>query len=399
MNKRAFGQVLFLFLLIGLTSYGIYALSQIAETELRNDFTGTEWYESSANITHNTSIGAYHLEGEDETVYIDSNFTFREDDRHASYDPNVGFSIVDTTDDYFRMYSISSSSIDHRYFFIYANAEWIDDKYIRSKWGGYSSYPSNRENWKVYLWDGKVDYGAYQDTGKLFDRYTELQEIEIKSDTSTWSDTFDVQIDASSAGNETVTIVYTTTDGWVGSTVHGYIYDININENSGGVGNLWTLDFNANDHTVVMDQSGTVFDYGHIEGAEGATSGGLAPEGDLYFEKIETGSNNTFKWYIGNATLNEEQITVYFSDDNTTWDLSQSLATGLNAVNLESLNYTDLYMRHYFSSTSNMPYLYNVSVFYGGETAQVEETTEEITVIPFLGLLVIFSLGVILIKK
>jgi hypothetical protein len=118
--------------------------------------------------------------------------------------------------------------------------------------------------------------------------------------------------------------------------------------------------------------------------------GGYESDGVLYFDNVLSGVNNTALWYVSNTTLNSHELNVEFSNDNITWDESTSLVDGLNVIFLESLNYSDLYMRHNFTNVaSSTPYLNNVSIFYEGSGTG----PEEITVIPFLGLLIVALLG------
>jgi hypothetical protein len=372
-----------------------FCYQSISEVELRNDFTDNTWYESDSNIVRNNTLSSYHLDGSPLTNYI-WNFSFREDDRSA-YTPNYGFEIYHAADDYYRHHSITASNIGEAYMFFYVDAEFINNKYIEVKWGGYSSYPSSKKLWFCSLWDGKADRGAYQNTSKYRHLHTELQAIQTKTSRSTWSDTFDVQINSTSAENDTCTIVFYTSDGWTGSTVHGYVYEIRINNSSGGSNNIWSVDFNANDHSIVYEQSGTDYDYGYIDNVTEYVLGGYESDGVLYFDNVLSGVNNTALWYVSNTTLNSQELNVEFSNDNITWDKSTSLVDGLNVIFLESLNYSDLYMRHNFTNVaSSTPYLNNVSIFYeGSDTGAINDRHEWfLPLILFSGIIFIIVYGV-----
>ena len=178
-----------------------------------------------------------------------------------SYNPDITFSIDQST--WLKM-SSPLNGLGFGWAFMVVPKSWINGKYLRWSWKGDWNYFEDSYEWCVRIYDGvylrsntadfPYNWPLTKGAGLLYNC--------DKTFNYTWGpDLQDHYIDVSAAQNEYVTIFLLLRDAWIANWMNGCWDYIEINQSSGGNGNISRIHF---DTAVVMEQTGTTSDYGLV---------------------------------------------------------------------------------------------------------------------------------------
>lgn len=331
-------------------------------------------------------------------------YEMREHDNYASYEPAITFS-YDSGQSSAETYS-TDPALGDGYNFFSIKSSFANGKYIRFRWKFDSDYILYK-NLYFRVYDGT--YNRMNDTHFPDDNPIItfgnglLYSYRITSGDNSFQ-TKDVLIDLDSweSEEENITVFWLNHDYNNQYRSYMYVDWIEINSESGGSGNLYTIDFNASTNRV-NEVTGTDGDYAYMNntGLPLQSGGYLAPG---YFSTVDYGLsvNGSGLTLLTNSTIpSGTSISVQFSLDNSTWvnqhnaSGSTELSGGFESFDLRDINSTVLYVRFNFvGSDTDTPRLYQsrlVSTENGGGV-----TGNGVTVIesdaPWVALAIILSL-------
>jgi hypothetical protein len=187
-------------------------------------------------------------------------FNLREHKTSSGYNP--GWRFIKIAPSVLRVRSTSENRVGNAYLFFRVNKSWIDNKYIRIKWQGSTTYSTWVHSIRIY--DGEYNRSSSVDfpsTSPAFTKGNGLIQTLI-----TRSGTFDLttdegQVDVSGASLDNVTVVIWSRDAWYQQTGWLDIHSLEINSHESGIGVLFLEHFIDDAH---MEKTGTSGDYGYI---------------------------------------------------------------------------------------------------------------------------------------
>lgn len=237
-------------------------------------------------------------------------FSLKEHKRFAAYTPEVEF--TKPTGTILRMESKGSSTAAEAYFFIMAPRVWLDGKYIRWNWEGFTQGAANA--FRSYIYDGAYDRSSDTDFPEgeaIANKGNGLLQTLIIITGTFGPTTQDILVDVSGGTEEKVTIFIKLADGWTSQIPWLQIDWFEINSEAGGVGNLEDEQFTDD---ITMEVTGTDNDYGYI--SEGEI--GVAYSYITFYEnsggimRYDNGAltNTTEKAYINNTLVTFEIIAI-----------------------------------------------------------------------------------------
>lgn len=364
-KPRVFSKSLFIIILLAITlvisSFPMAWPSPA--TEFIDNYINEDNISVKSDVIRNSTLDAIELIYSAESVVAEPPFQIREHDRTA-YTPNMVYTLTDT---YFQCASGTTSLGYSWHFITNISASWIHGKYLRWNWM-HSGYSVNI----AYLIDGSYNRTSMvsfpDNAAPVWNGNGILQTLGTVEDTT---ETDEIQIDASGAALDNVTIFFLLSDSWTAQVMTMRIYWVEINNAPSGVENLMSWDFSTEGTTLDMELSGTRNDYGIIYGGDIAQvkSGGYTLEGYLTTTELLSGISGNTVALLTNATINGT-LTVEFSSDNTTWvnhnnvTGSDTVGEGNWTINLVDLSFSTLYLRFNFTrGGSNLtPRLYQIWV-------------------------------------
>jgi hypothetical protein len=232
----------------------------------------TFWVEVTANLSVSTTTiyiyyGNENASRADDPLGLDI-FQLREYDQWISgCEPNIQFAKNTSTVVLVDSYTPGNSPMGRGYVFIQARKGGLDGKRIQIRWRCYFSYWDTRRLGSVYVIDNphlrkrNTDEFAENDgTEHPVSDYANVEALFLNSSGSGWSSwtnsTSDV-LDLSSFSSEYVTILIDGADAWGAQTTMLDIDYMKVLDSNNIT--LKTFDF---DESVVMEQTGTLRDYG-----------------------------------------------------------------------------------------------------------------------------------------
>lgn len=334
-----------------------------AVTQFVDDYENEDNIAIKSNIVRNSTLDAMQLNYTSGSVVIEAPFQIREHDRSAYY-PIMVYSKTAT----YLQCASGTTSLGYSWWFVVCDTSWLHGKWFRVYW-----YDTGYSYQRVRLYDGSYNRSSMVDfpnnAGILLKGNGFLGDV-CTVDNALETD--DVQLDTSGASLDQVTLFFLLSDSWTAQVMTLRVYWFEINEGSGGSGNIFSWDFSTAGTTLTMEQTGTYNDYGRLDGGDidDIISGGYEEEGYLYTTEVLSGISGRSTVLLTNSTLNNGEISVAFSSDNSTWvnhnneSGYETLAGGYESFDLRDLNFTTLYMRYNFSrgGLQLTPYLYQVRV-------------------------------------
>lgn len=314
-----------------------------------DDFTDMDNISANENVIRNETLDCMELNQTSVSLVVKSPIQIREHDRSVSYTPFMTYS---KGTDYIQCIS-TTTSLGYSWIFLHFDTEWINGKYIRLKW-----YHSGYSMAYARLYDGNYSRKSLTtfppNANAVFDGNGYLGDIATVDDST---DTDDCLIDSSGASLNTVTLMIFISDAWTSQALTYRLYWIEVNEAGGGSENLLKWDMGKSGTALTMETSGTYNDWGRVDGGdiEDYESGGYALEGYFYTTELLENINGNSLTLLTNSTLNDGNIKLQLSKDNSTWVNHNNqtgydyLVSGYEALDLRDLNFNTIYMRYNFT--------------------------------------------------
>jgi hypothetical protein len=225
--------------------------------ELPSNFTVQNFDSVSLSSSFNIQLPAKPLQ-----------FSLREHKDNVTYDPDFTF-IKQVLTNAMRV-DTSELSIGAGYIFLKLPRTWINNKYIRWSWENSVSWEAMVTECTIY--DGEYVRSSMTDFPNGSGRATKgnglLQTLVLKLG-NFYEETQDILVDVSAGSEEYCTLFFELQDGWDSQWGLLWLYLFEINTSPAGAGNLYRERF---DDAVIMEVTGTVYDYGTI--SEGEVIGG-----------------------------------------------------------------------------------------------------------------------------
>jgi len=333
----------------------------------------TDSFENADNVTvmvdviNNQTLDCMELNYTSVIEVTNNTFQLKEHKTYATPNPDITFSIVGG-----EVLQTDSTLVaqGYGYNFLYGDTSFLEGKYLRFRWKYWDTsgaiYPMY-----MLIYDGKYDRSNTTDfpsgSGILLKGdgvlYTKRENTVGRNVWKTW----DIQI-PNTATLPDLTILYQLVDAWNGQDTQMSLDWIEINNNSGGVNNLWRIDFNGTQN-VVMEVTATANDYGYMNNSGlPITTGGFEKEG--YFitdDYLNYTTGNTLALLTNASIPSGTSMTVQFSNDNSTWVDNEGnvgstpIGEGFYSIDLRDLNYTNDYKMVNFTGTLSLtPRLYQL---------------------------------------
>jgi PKD repeat protein len=257
-------------------------------------------------------------------------FSLREHKTYASYNPDFTWTREGT--DYLRMTS-SNPSMGAGYMFIVVPRDWLNGKYVRFRWQGYASYGATV--FHVFIYDGSYDRSSDTDFpsgSNILIKGNGLLQTMIQKTGSFAIETQDIQAVVDTGTQEDCTIFFWLAEGWSGQNFWLQLDWFEINQESGGSGNLWDEQFTD---APVMEVTGTYGDYGYCSTGHVTLAYAtlfFTPHGKFLTETTLVTNGSEYSIPISGINL------VGAPDNGTMW--MNFTVVGITVITTNNYNYT-----------------------------------------------------------
>lgn len=328
--------------------------------QFTDDFENDDNVSVAVDVINNQTLDCMELNYTLGDAVTDDKYQLRE---HKTYAQNPVFVFSIDSNEY--LYVTSNTAGRGRgWTFLSIKADIFNGSYVRWRWGGYTSTGVTNilGYWVV---DGQYDRTSNVDfpTGAtILSKGIGTIDTYYESFSGTLSQKIvERQLFISGGSEDYYTIFFFLIDAWTGSNTHMKLDWIEINANSGGSNNIWSIDFN-DVVDVNMEVTGTTGDYGYINNAGlPIVSGGYEEEGYFITEDYLNYTTGQGLALLANASIPVgTSITVQFSNDGATWVDNEGnvgstpVLDGFYAIDLRDLNYTDSFKMYNLSTTNSL---------------------------------------------
>lgn len=333
----------------------------------------------------------------------DVNFSLREHDRVGVAE--IVFSILDN--EYLYLTS-SAVKAGWGWNFIIVDRTQLNGSYIRFRWNSFYSGGTGKDIMRFYIYDGTYDRSNDADFPLSADlplKGNGILHSTINNFIGEYGwEILDIEIDVDSGSEDNITLFWMLVDNWNSQNSWLKIDWIEVNEASGGTGNIWSLDFDATNF-VNMDVTGTEQDYGIVNNTGlPIVKGGYETDGYFITDDYLNYTTGNSLGLLTNTSIPEgTSLTVQFSNDNSTWVDNDGnvgstiIEDGFYAIDLRNLNYTDSYKMVNFTGTPlSTPRLYQLREITTNGTAGngVSTPSEDYAGLFIVGLIIGLIIGI-----
>jgi hypothetical protein len=332
------------------------ALGQFVDT-----FTSLGNVSTRVEVNRNSTLNSMELNYSTPVTVTSSDVYLKEHKIYSNPAWNPAFTFSIGGNDYVHVAS-SLASMGRGHIILHANTNWLDNKYVRWRWNGYYSGGSSAvtQFWVMSETSDRTNntHFPYDD---LYDKQLHFTN-RVVGGASAFVTT-EMQMTNVTGAWTNCSIYWTLADGWSGASVWLRLDWIEINTGAGGSGNLLTINFEDSTN-VVMETSGTYYDYGYVNNTGlPYQTGGYELEGWFnttnYLNDLEVNGTTLVHQTIADIPTGTN-MTIEFSPNGTDWYNTLGvvggnvITDGLNSFELRNLNYSNTYSTRYNLSTTNI---------------------------------------------
>ena len=268
------------------------------------DGVATVWVEVKEDLSSTRTIFLYYYNPSATSVsnqFLTGITQLREQKGYANFNPGISYFIDGSA--WLRIDSTVYQGVGSGWAFFVVPKSWINGKYLRWSWKGQWDYGQYSWEWSVRIYDGDYLRSRDSDFPVQFDPVTKgaglLQYYDRTASYGFGPEICQYQVNVNSAQQSLVTVFLLVRDAWASDWMNGSWNFIEVNQFSGGIGNVARVVFGSS--SVRMEQTGTTGDYGLVRKyvyPEPYVSGWT--QGMVYFDATSWG-------------------TSYYAEQNETW--------------------------------------------------------------------------------